>query len=357
MIRNILNTGTFVLILSAFVFMSCNDKNDDHKASTDTTTVDTVYAKGADVSWLTEMEYKGNKFYNASGVQTDCIALLKSLGINSIRLRVWVNPTDGRCNKGDVLAKAWRAYKAGMHIMIDFHYSDTWADPSKQTTPTAWSNCTLAQLEDSVTAHTKDVLTSLKNYGITPEWVQVGNETDNGMLWPLGKASTSMSNYASLYMVGYNAVKAVCPNTKVIVHLSGGYNISKYTWIFNGLKSNGAKWDVIGMSVYPSYYTGYTNNKTAVCNTIVTDVVANIQTLYTTYNTPVMICEAGMPWDDASTAKTFLTNLITNTMALGDTKCLGIFYWEPECYGGWQSYTLGAFNDSGEPTEAMDAFK
>jgi len=352
MIKNIFKAGAFLLGMIAFTMVSCSDKNDDPKSTTDTTTVDTTaYAKGADVSWLTEMEYNGKMFYNASGKQMDCIELLKSLGINSIRLRVWVNPTTGWCNKSDVLVKAWRAYKLGMRILIDFHYSDSWADPSQQTVPAAWSNYSLTELEQAVSDHTTDVLTALKAKGITPEWVQVGNETSNGMLWPTGKASTSMANYAALNNAGYSAVKTIFPNAKVVIHLPNGDNNSLYRWMFDGLKSNGGKWDVIGMSLYPSADT------TMTWSTKVDNCIANMKDMISRYKTPVMLCEVGMPWDDAATAKSFLSDLITKSKAISSNNCLGIFYWEPEAYGSWNAYTLGAFDDSGKPTEALDAFK
>ncbi len=97
------------------------------------------FAKGADISWLTQMEAEGRKFYNASGTETECMALLKSLGMNTIRLRVWVNPSPAWNNIPDVVAKAIRAKNLGLRIMIDFHYSDWWADPGKQTKPAAWA--------------------------------------------------------------------------------------------------------------------------------------------------------------------------------------------------------------------------
>lgn len=138
--------------------------------------------KGADVSWLTQMEKSGYKFYNDSGSQQDLFPILKAHGMNAIRLRVWVNPANGWNNITDVVAKAKRAKAAGFDILIDFHYSDTWADPANQTKPAAWSSYTFDQLMSNVYWHTYNSLTTLKNAGITPKWVQVGNETNNGML-------------------------------------------------------------------------------------------------------------------------------------------------------------------------------
>ena len=162
-----------------------------------------AFALGADVSWLTEMEAAGRFFYTREGQQKECIALLKELGMNSIRLRVWVNPSGGWNGVNDLLIKAKRAHNLGMRLMIDFHYSDNWADPGKQTKPAAWPSLSFADLQKAVYNHTFEVLNVLKTNGITPEWVQVGNETGDGMLWEDGKASKSMSNYAKLNNSGY----------------------------------------------------------------------------------------------------------------------------------------------------------
>ena len=304
-------------------------------------------AKGADVSWLTQMEAGGVKFYNAAGTQTECMALMKSLGMNSIRLRVWVNPTDGWCNAQDLLAKAIRANNLGMHIMIDFHYSDSWADPGKQTKPATWKSLSFEDLKTAVATHTAEVLNLLKTNHVTPEWVQVGNETGNGMLWEDGKASTNMAQYAALNNAGYDAVKSVFPYAKVIVHVQSGNDNSLFRWIFDGLKSNGGKWDVIGMSLYP------TSDNWATMNA---DCLTNMNDMISRYGKEVMVCEVGMSRNSPEQAKSFLSDLITKLKSIPSNKGLGIFYWEPEAFQ-WQGYTLGAFDDSGKPTAALDAFK
>lgn len=326
-------------------FVSCSDDNNGSSIpnpSTDT------FAKGADVSWITEMEASGKKFYNAAGAEMEGIKLLKSLGTNSIRLRVWVNPADGWCDIDDLLVKAYRAKNLGMRIMVDFHYSDTWADPSKQTKPAAWADLSFGDLKKAVTAHTTEVLSTLKENGITPEWVQVGNETGNGMLWNDGKADINMKGYAELTNAGYDAVKAIFPNTKVIVHLQNGQDNGLFRWLFDGLKANGGKWDVIGMSLYPTAENWKEMN---------TSCLANMTDMVSRYGSEIMICEVGMSWDEAEASKEFLTDLIAKTKSLPNDKGLGVFYWEPQAYGGWQSYTLGAFDDEGKPTIALDAFR
>jgi len=306
----------------------------------------TSFAKGADVSWVTQMESSGYKFYNAAGTQQDLFVLMKSLGFNSIRLRAWVNPTDGWCNTADLVAKAVRAKSAGMKILIDFHYSDTWADPGHQAKPAAWTALDFPTLVTTLGTYTTSVMNTLKSNGITPDWVQVGNETNDGMLWEDGRASTHMANFAALVEIGYQAVKAVSTTTKVIVHISNGFDNNLFRYMFDGLKANGAHWDIIGMSLYPST-TNYT--------TLDAQCLSNINDMVSRYSTPCMVVEVGMDASDPSDSRAFLTDLITKVNSVSNSNGLGVFYWEPEAYN-WQSYGLGAFDANGKPTAALDAF-
>jgi arabinogalactan endo-1,4-beta-galactosidase len=293
------------------------------------------------------MEAAGRKFYNAAGTEQDLFLILKNLGMNAARLRVWVNPAGGWNNKVDVVAKALRAKAQGMRIMINFHYGDSWADPGKQTKPAAWTG-DVAALKTALANHTTDVLNALKAAGVTPEWVQVGNETNDGMLWPEGKASTNMANYAQFINAGYDAVKSVFANAKVIVHLSNGWDNGLFRWNFDGLKNNGAKWDVIGMSLYPSPGDWITKN---------TQCLSNMNDMVVRYGKEVMIVEVGMSWDQATASNAFLADLISKTKSVAGNKGLGVLYWEPAAYNNWQGYTLGAFDNSGKPTSALNAFQ
>jgi len=349
-----LRIRTYLLLLAFAFVLGCKKEQsspitEEEKKDTVISPVSGGFAKGADVSWMTEMESSNRKFYNSSGTQQDLLSILKGLGMNTIRLRVWVNPTDGWCNKADVIAKAKRVKAAGLRLMIDFHYSDSWADPGKQTKPVAWNGQAIAALKTSVGNHTTDVLTALKNEGITPEWVQVGNETNDGMLWEEGRASANMKNFAELVLSGYNAVKAVFVNAKVIVHVSNGYNNSLFRWMFDGLKNNGAKWDVIGMSLYPETAADWSSKNT--------QCLANMTDMVSRYGKEVMIVEVGMPTSEAAASKAFITDLITKVKSLPDSKGLGVLYWEPQSYASWKGYKLGAFDDTGKPTIALDAFK
>lgn len=306
--------------------------------------------KGADVSWLSEMEASGYRFYNDAGAEQDVLLTLKQHGMSAVRLRVWVNPAGGYYNSmSDVIAKANRANAAGMKVMIDFHYSDSWADPGQQTKPAAWANYTFQQLMDNLWSYTRNSLITLRNAGITPDWVQVGNETNNGMLWPEGRASTNMTNYAWLTATGYNAVKDVFPNTPVIVHLANCHDNANFRWIFDGLSANGGKFDVIAASSYPLHATGHTwQSANTACLNNLNDMVAR-------YGAPVMIAEIGTPWDHPQ-AKAIVDDMLAKVRSVRDGKGIGVFYWEPQAYGGWKGYTLGAFDNSGKPTAAMDAF-
>ena len=353
--------GKAILLASALLFSitgtSCS--NDDNATPDKEKTYDmSGFAKGADVSWITEMEQNGKKFYNANGKATECMALLRDLGMNSIRLRVWVNPEDGWNGKNDVVAKAWRAQQLGMRLMIDFHYSDTWADPGKQGVPAAWKNYDFEQMKQAVADHTKDVLNALKARGVNVEWVQVGNETTDGMLWNdedgdaalkvTGRASKNMANFAAYINAGYDAVKGVYPNAKVIVHLDKGNNLGQYTWMFDGLKQNAAKWDVIGMSLYPDWITDQTWEQ-------VSDAcLNNIKTLSEKYGCDVIISEIGMVWNSENAAP-FLKKMVDGCKQI--STCEGVFYWEPECSNNWNGYDKGAFDNTGKPTAALDAFK
>jgi len=307
-----------------------------------------TFAKGSDVGWLSQMEANGIKFYNSDGTQQDCLKVLQGVGMNAIRLRVWVNPTGGWCGQNDVVKMAVRAKDFGYRIMIDFHYSDWWADPGKQNKPAAWSSHGIDQLATDVSTHTTTVLTALKTAGVTPEWVQVGNETNDGMLWPDGRASTHMANFARLIDSGYDGVKAVFPEAKVIVHISNGYDSNLFRWMFDGLKANGAKYDVIGISLYPT-----ASNWQALNN----ECLANINDMEARYGKEVMISEVGMEVSEAAATRDFLADIINKTKSVAGGECLGVFYWEPECYANWQGYSKGAFGSDGRPTVALDPFK
>jgi arabinogalactan endo-1,4-beta-galactosidase len=302
-----------------------------------------AYVSGSDISWVTQEESSGFVFRSSSGVQTDPFILLKNLGVGAIRLRVWVNPAEGWNGTADVVAKAKRAAAQGQQILIDFHYSDTWADPGHQTEPAAWTGHTLTELETDVANHTTSVLSALKSAGIAVTWVQVGNEINSGMLWPVGNTSNGFAPLAGLINAGYNAVKSVFPSAKVVVHLANGHDTADFTWFFSGLKAAGGKWDIVGMSHYPTSSNWSTLNA---------ELLTTANSMISTYHTPVMVVETGMTNSDPTDANNMIADLTSKIWNLG-ANGLGVYYWEPEAYPGWQGYQMGAVNSVGEFTAAM----
>ncbi len=311
---------------------------------------ETGFARGADVSWLTQMEAEGRRFYTPGEErrEMECMQLLRDYcGVNSIRLRVWVNPAEGWNSIDDVVVKARRAERLGLRTMIDFHFSDTWADPGNQVMPAAWQNLEFEALKDAVANHVREVLTALREAGVTPEWVQIGNETRGGMMYPAGSVDNP-AGLAALNNAGYDAAKAVFPDVKVIVHLDSGDNAWIYDRMFDLLDANGGKYDMIGMSLYP--YWAEDQGADGGWRKVAGDCAANIARVKQKYGKPVMICEIGMPYDQAN----LCNQLITLMMA---TDVEGIFYWEPQAPAGYNGgYSMGCF-DNGAPTVALDAFK
>jgi len=326
-------------------------------------------ARGADVSWCTEMEADGRKFYNAEGTETEMMALMKEIGMTAIRLRVWVNPKKygygAWCDKADVVAKAKRAHAAGLDLMIDFHYSDTFADPGTQITPLDWAGYSTEQLKTAMASHTKEVLQALKDEGIEPKWVQVGNETNSGMMHPSGQIDWSkygparFTNYVAISNAGYEAVKEVLPNAYVIIHLGGTENAD---WFFKDFRSAGGKFDMIGLSHYPT--AEQWNSEAANANYSNVNAAKYVASAATKYGVPVMICETGFDVSKPALAKQVMADLFNRMREI--PQCAGIFYWEPQVDGvwkpawyttkGWGAYGMGAFTTSGRPTIALDAF-
>lgn len=334
-----------------------------------------AFAKGADISWVTEMESAGIKFYKKDGTQADILTVLKDCGMNAIRLRVWVKPYQGWSGKEDVVALAGRVQSAGMSLMVDFHYSDFFADPSRQQVPEDWKAdvSDLTKMCEHVSAHTTEVLQALKTAGVTVAWVQIGNETRNGMLWPAGQLWTDSGDiadgrkhFAQLYNAGYDAAKAVFPSALVMPHLNNAYEDN--AWWFQQIKAQGGKFDAIALSHYPqaeSAFSAAQYNQKA---------LANIKALYSAHKIPVFVSEVGvMP--SKSDAASVLKSFMDEVKKLDG--CAGIFYWEPEVYGGWVpavykdadaiyrytgkretwgSYNQAAFSSNGRPSAILDAF-
>ncbi|MEN8857378.1 MAG: glycosyl hydrolase 53 family protein [Flavobacteriaceae bacterium] len=309
-------------------------------------------SKGTDISWMSEMENQGYTWKDNDGNTKELMPLLKEYDIDAVRLRVWVNPensgANGWCDIDDLVVKAEKAKANNLDIMICIHYSDWWADPGQQTKPAAWSNYSVTQLENAVANHTNNILNALNAKGITPKWVQIGNETNDGMLWTTGKASTGgFANYAKFLNAGANAVKTFNSSIKTILHIASGNDNGLFQWNIGGLLNNGFqinKFDIIGMSLYPDADNW---------KSYVDDTYSNMIDLKSRYNKDVMMVEIGFSYSRQDITYQFITYMIEKTKQANG---LGVFYWEPIARSPFSSYSKGAWDSDGSPSAAMDAF-
>ncbi len=219
------------------------------------------WVKAMDLSSLSEVERAGGRFYD-HGVEGDAMDILKSYGMNLLRLRLWNDPYTedgesyggGGCDLTTVLGLAGRAKEKGIGWMLDFHYSDCWTDPGKQTVPKAWRGMDVPQLERAVYEYTFETLNQCKEKGLTPKLVAVGNELSNGLLWPYGK-TPEYGNIARFVSAGIRAVREASDSIPVMVHLDNGGNQQLYqTWFDAYIENGGADFEYIGLSYYPFWH-------------------------------------------------------------------------------------------------------
>lgn len=338
------------------------------------------FVKGADVGFLQGQERRGVKFHDRNGHERECLELLKNdYQLSAIRMRVWVNPRGGDCDKFALLAMAKRVKALGMDLMVDFHYSDSWADPAKQPIPKAWLGHSFEEMKQDVRNHTIEVLSLLKANGIQPRWVQVGNETTNGILWSvmtnergweakdslgntiithsMGHIKTEPQQYAGFIRAGYDAVKEVFPNAIVIVHLDRGHRQSLYDYNLDTILKYGGKFDMVGMSLYP--YWAMDGHPELNADDIISDCIKNIRHVSEKYKCDVMIVETGYEVDEQHPEKMEegrrqLARVVRESRNETGGHCRGVFYWEPQCLPG--GYKLGAFDGKATPTAIMDGF-
>ncbi len=215
---------------------------------------------GADISFLPELESRGVKFSDNKG-QRDAIQILKDHGFNYIRLRIFNDPArdsgyspgKGFCDLRHTLEMAKRVKATGMKLLLDFHYSDYWADPGKQFKPAAWRGENFAQLKQSVFDFTKMVMDSLGAQGTLPDMVQVGNEINHGMIWPEG-SMRHPDSLAVLIYAGIRGVKNISPDCPIMLHIAlGGQNDESHFFLDNMVERK-VPFDVIGLSYYPKWH-------------------------------------------------------------------------------------------------------
>jgi arabinogalactan endo-1,4-beta-galactosidase len=251
---------------------------------------------GADISALERIEQAGGVFRDA-GRPGDAIAILRTHGGNSFRLRLFVNPNDSDMQVNDLdytVRMAARVKAAGAGLLLDLHYSDTWADPGHQTTPAAWAGLALGALEEEVERYTDSVLTLLRQAGALPDIVQIGNEIDAGMLWPLGRlyapgADTlaEWTQLTDLLKAGVRGVRdALAPgdSVRVMLHYSQGGDLGGTRWFFDHMNAYGVPYDVIGLSYYPWWHG------------TLAALQANLQAAALRYGKDVIVVETSYPW-------------------------------------------------------------
>ncbi len=268
---------------------------------------------GADISFLPELEARGIKFSD-NGEQKDAIAILKAHGFNYVRLRIFNNPAadsgyapgKGFCNLDYTKQMAKRVKAAGMKLLLDFHYSDTWADPGKQYKPSAWKNADFKVLKDSVYNFTKLVIEALKAQGTTPDMVQVGNEINHGIIWPDGEVR-NMNQLAQLLTVGTAAVKAVDPTIIILLHVALGGQNAESVFFINNMLARGVHFDVIGLSYYPKWHGN------------IDELQDNLNDLAKRYNKDVIVVEYSAKKDEVNRA----------AFNVFGGKGKGAFIWEP----------------------------
>jgi len=269
---------------------------------------------GADISFLPQLEDRGMKFYAQNGQQQDVLGLLKEQGFNYIRLRIFndpkgangYSPQKGFCDLEHTLQMAKRIKAAGMKFLLDFHYSDTWADPQKQYTPASWKGIGFNRLKDSVYAYTKNVMQVLKDNGTAPDMVQIGNEINHGILWPEG-AVNNLDSLANLLYAGIKGTKEVSPSTAIMLHIAlGGQNEEARFFMDNMIKRK-VPFDVIGLSYYPKWHG------------TLPDLKVTMADMVKRYHKPVLVAEYSQLKEEV--------NGIAFTVP--GNKAAGTFIWEP----------------------------
>ena len=329
-----------------------------------------ISIRGVDISSLKKNEDRGAVYVDTSGTQRDAIAILRSAGANYARLKVWVNPADGYNNKARVLPMAIRIKAAGMKLLIDFHYSDSWADPGKQVKPAAWANLSFTQLRDALYNHTLDITRSLANQGTPADMVQIGNEINPGMLLPTGSTS-NWSNLAQLLTAGANAARTASPSTRIMLHLAEGGNNSLFRWWFDNATSRGVPFDVIGASYYP-YWHGPLSGLQANLNDMAARYNKDIVVVETAYGFTLAqddpepnifnssLQQAGGFPASAQGQADALRAVINVVRNIPNGRGLGFVYWEPawtaragagwdptnpNSGNGWENQALFDYND------------
>ncbi|MBQ8625829.1 MAG: glycosyl hydrolase 53 family protein [Agathobacter sp.] len=330
------------------------------------------FYKGVDISSLLELEENGLKLYAEDGQECEALELCKQNGVNSVRLRIWNDPSQvpearGYCDLEHTVLFAKRIKAQNMHFMLDFHYSDFWADPGKQRKPAAWEALSPEALVQAVYNYTKEVLERLTAEGCQPDMVQVGNEIRSGMLFPDGEVP-HFDQLAKLVNAGIQAVRDVNPDIQVMIHLDqGGKYIFLKEWFDSIIEAGLQSFDVIGVSYYPFWHGTFM------------DLKHSLDALAERYKLPVIVVETAHPWRRCAdgfvteeqekiagfcagvTEQGEVMKLVMNIVAsVPNEMGCGVYYWEPlvvpmEGQGSWGN-NMGVLNLDGKVLPGFKEF-
>ncbi len=292
----LLKINLFVFVLFAFSFSACKSSNDDDQsdpAPTPPAAFEPDLLIGADLSFYPQLNTLGYQYFDENGLEIEMLSYLKSKGFELIRLRLWHSPGDAHSNLREVIDFSKQIKAQNMDILLDFHFSDSWADPGKQAVPAAWQGLDYNVIKDSVYQYTLQVMQLMKDQNTLPAIVQVGNETNSGFLWPYGKiegnSAESWQAYAGLVKESVKAIREIAgSDSEIMMHFAG---VDAAPWFFNGLKEQQVDYDWVGLSWYPIWHT---QDLTAMQNTLSQLIAATGKNL--------MIVETAYPftldWDD-----------------------------------------------------------
>lgn len=340
------------------------------------------FMAGADISSLKVLEDHGAT-YTGSGVPGDAIDILHDHGINWFRLRLFVNPNSvsdpfAANDLNYTIALAQRAKTAGAKLLLDLHYSDTWADPGHQTKPAAWSSLGFTDLVQRVHDYTRDAIRSMNQAGVLPDMVQVGNEISNGMLWNSGYVwtggtnNTGFNNLASLLNAGISGAKDGAgsgPPPLIMIHHDKGADWTANSYFYDKLVARNVPFDVIGYSYYPKY-----DYNTSTGAGSIADLKTALTNTATRYAKPVVVVETGFASRGAqfepqyefpvspAGQQQFLQALVDTVESVPNGLGRGVFWWYPEARpaGGltvWQDGRYGLFDQNGALLPAASVFE
>lgn len=319
------------------------------------------YAVGADLSFLKQAEDEGFTFKD-NGVAKPGIQIFKDHGYNWIRLRIFNNPTKLPNGRQYTIALAQQAKNLKFKILLDFHYSDTWADPGKQTIPQAWLGMSHAQMAEAVFTFTRDTIAAFANAGVMPDMVQIGNEITNGMLWPDGRLPQNWDNFADFLQAGIAGVEAgkgMLPKCQIMIHIDKGGDKVATAKFFDKLETYHLNFDVIGQSYYP-WWQGS-----------LYDLRDNLIFMSEKYQKKIFIVETAYNWkpteylsdpppfaESPEGQKDFLDELNRIVMTTPNGLGMGVFWWEPAVAprAGGDIVSRGMFDQSGNSLPVLTVY-